>query len=167
MSIKNQCVLAFLFSLPFVVNAQKKTFTNCLNIDPAPLGQLTFAVNENQLNPDPSKPNTYPIDYKIKIYKNGKLDSTFQLRKGTKDVVIVKIASGSGSNYCVQVHRRSSVISYKQIHWTEEHDTQASSKALYSPTLYASNSARIFSFATRTITSKNGTSGDGVKVVID
>jgi hypothetical protein len=153
---KLTCALsAFLLLLSFAAFSQD----NCANLTPLVTGKLTFKVNELQ----GSKEKVYPTWYKIKIFKDKKLVKLIKLKKGTAQTEEYVVEVKDVDKYCVQITRNAFIkIVYKKIGWNEQHTVSLmpDSKVYYAST-------EKFSPFQRKVTSKDGSKGDGVTVLID
>jgi hypothetical protein len=160
--MKSKCILFLAFSLtPLLIRAQARH--ECADISSAVTGNLIFGVNDSVYK-------MYPNRYKIKICDKKGPTVKFVLEKGASNNVPKTIDPKRLGDYCIQIKRRrvtksnKTTIFNKRIGWGD-----ARTAFLFdgTPVRYLASLSRSPELLGKKITSQDGNTGDGVKVLVD
>lgn len=157
------CVVALLASCsPSLTNVKD----DCLDLAASTNGKVTFQLNDSPVGHEPYQ--YFPRHYLIVVFEDRArtkaIDAKILLRKTTIEQ-FVQLDPKNKDNYCIVVYKDQNLAGYKQMKWANVEAKQANldkNQKVY----YASTSKSPFLFI-KTITSKDGAVGDGVRAVID
>jgi hypothetical protein len=147
--------------ITFLSTSSIFSLAQCADLSGMGNGKLHFKVNGDR------NYKNYPTTYKIKVFvgKTELKEKRIHLKKGSADTAFMKLDVANKGNYCLKIFRNSVLnIIYKKIGW--EKPAAGTSINNDQVTYYVSTSKNNILLFTKVV-SKDGTSGDGVKVVIE